>query len=67
MVRRHYQMLVSISGAVRLKKEGKQWRMNLMSAGQGVTTLSTKRLLPEWHLQASGLLVQVYHILGRLC
>ena len=35
MVRRHSQMLVSISGAVLLKKEGKRWRMNLMSAGQG--------------------------------
>jgi hypothetical protein len=30
---------VYISGAVRLKKEGKRWRMNLMSAGQGVATL----------------------------
>jgi hypothetical protein len=28
-------MLVSISGAVCLKKEGKQWRMNLMSANRG--------------------------------
>ena len=36
MVRRHYQMLVSISGAVRLKKEGKRWRTNLMSVGRGL-------------------------------
>jgi len=35
-VRRHCQMLVSISGAVCLKKEGKRWRMNLTSASQGL-------------------------------
>jgi len=33
MVRRHCQMLVPISGAVRLKKEGKRWKMNLMCSG----------------------------------
>jgi hypothetical protein len=49
------------------KKEGKRWRMNLMSAGRGVATLSTKRLLPERHPQATGPLAQVYRIPGRLC
>jgi hypothetical protein len=66
ILRRHYQMLMSVSGAVRLKKEGKRWRMNLMSAGRGVATLSTKRLLPERHPQPSGQLVQVNRIPGRL-
>ena len=33
MVRRRCQMLASISGAVHLKKEGKWWGMNLISAG----------------------------------
>jgi hypothetical protein len=42
-----------------LKKEGKRWRMNVMSAGRGVATLSTKRLLPERQPQASGPLAQV--------
>jgi hypothetical protein len=36
MVRRHCQMLVSISGAVHLKKEGKRWKMNLISASRGL-------------------------------
>jgi len=35
-VRRHCQMLVSISGAVRLKNKRKVWRMNFMSAGRGL-------------------------------
>jgi hypothetical protein len=60
-------MLVSISGAVRLKREGKRWRMNLMSAGRGVATLSTKTLLPERHPLSSGPLAQVKPIPGRLC
>jgi len=33
----------------------------------GVATLATKRLLPVWHLQASGPLTQVYRKPGRLC
>jgi hypothetical protein len=45
----------------------KWWRMNLMSTGQVVATLSTKRILPERHPQASGPLAQVYRIPGRLC
>ena len=32
-----------------------------------VATLVTIRLVPEWHLQASGPLAQVYFKPGRLC
>ena len=37
-MRTHCQMLVFISGAVRLKKEGERWRMNIMSASKDFVT-----------------------------
>jgi hypothetical protein len=65
--------LVSISGAVLLKMEGKRWRINLMSVGRGsdiqfagVATLATKGLGSEQHSQASGPLAQVYRKPKRL-
>jgi hypothetical protein len=49
------------------KKGRERWRMNHMSVGRGVAALSTKRLVPERHPQATGPLAQVNCIPGRLC
>jgi hypothetical protein len=67
MVRRHCEMLASISGVVLLKKEGKRRRMRSSTGCSGVATLATKRLLPKRHSQASGPRSQVYRKPGRVC